>query len=367
MVALSPSRPALLLRLLAISLIICPSLALAGLRRKEELAASSASGVDTKVAAVTAGFTPAADSFATPLKPPLPRSLYHEGEDVTLCWKTTVATSETVMLSECPGGMYIEWLVVPPTDMESGITYKATYKFHIPTSLEVEAQPTGDTGDGDVDIIHSNVHSCLKTAGFCTPFIANQPGLSTHSPAKKADLFFFDGERMATFENDVVLAAGLYTVIAHGRVFVEGGSVKYDVARALDRQVVEQDSDVLDGSAGNEGMREKKGFFEKNAIFVGLTAGLLSIVTTVILYKMRSDSLKLQNEAARQQMAMAAEQKELSKNIQHKMLSLADSGQLKSHLGSPDNGRRDSSVIKEEMERLQSELEKRKQIKQETA
>ena len=29
------------------------------------------------------------------------------------------------------------------------------------------------------DIPHANIHSCLRTVGFCTPFVSNTPGLST--------------------------------------------------------------------------------------------------------------------------------------------------------------------------------------------
>lgn len=103
---------------------------------------------------------------------------------------------------------------------------------------------TASESDGVAyDVPHSNLHSCSQYVGFCTPLIADTPGVATHTAALKDDLRA-DAARGPTWANvsfsgELVLEAGVYTVIAHVRFFtIEGGaSVKYDAAMGIVRTV----------------------------------------------------------------------------------------------------------------------------------
>ena len=74
---------------------------------------------------------------------------------------------------------------------------------------------------------HVNFHSCVRAVGFCTPFVSNQPGLSTHTAAQTGE---FEGEQIS-FNQTLSLGTGDYTVIAHARWFDESG-LKHDMSRA---------------------------------------------------------------------------------------------------------------------------------------
>lgn len=91
------------------------------------------------------------------------------------------------------------------------------------------------TSSGVVEISHGNLHACVSRIGFCTPFVANTPELSTHSPALTGNLSSVPGEthEEIVFNSSVVYDEGTYTVIAHGRVYTNNNAYKYDIARAI--------------------------------------------------------------------------------------------------------------------------------------
>ena len=148
-------------------------------------------------------------------------SAYDLGEDVTLCWVSNTTTSTTER-EECSDAyMQFANLAELPATMNSGQEYTVTYSAHVPAGRD----PAGP-------IPHANVHSCLRDVGFCTPFVANQPGLATHSAALQSTL----SQGTASFTSAVRLDPGQYTVIIHGRWF-DGSGLKHDMARATIRDV----------------------------------------------------------------------------------------------------------------------------------
>ena len=78
------------------------------------------------------------------------------------------------------------------------------------------------------EITHFNLHSCFADVGLCTPFVENTPGLSTHNPVLTGTL---DADGDATFEQDLILDEGLFTVIAHAR-WIDSSGLQRDMARA---------------------------------------------------------------------------------------------------------------------------------------
>ena len=135
----------------------------------------------------------------------------------------------------------IGFIIPPPDEMTDSVEYDVSWYAAIRTSEFNLTQYAVETVVWDVP--HSNLHSCLAEVGFCTPFVSNTPGLSTHSPAL-VDNFQPDQSRgetwmNLTFRETLQLDAASYTIIAHARYFtIEAGAlVKYDMAQAVVRRV----------------------------------------------------------------------------------------------------------------------------------
>jgi len=156
------------------------------------------------------------------LLPALLVSSYDLGEDVTLCWVTPVNGSAA--REDCSGAEVI-YEVPPPADMMQGSTYEVRYQMVVPSTRS----PTGT-------IPHANIHSCDRNVGFCTPFVANTPGLSTHSAALQGTLTSHGTDETTTFASQVLLDAGQYTIIAHCRWYDTNGA-QHNMARAVMRDV----------------------------------------------------------------------------------------------------------------------------------
>jgi hypothetical protein len=148
---------------------------------------------------------------------------YDVGEDVTLCWATVNATMEALR-EDCSGAkMTIDNLdELPPTQLAADTPYEVRYTMEVPSMRSPEAL-----------IPHANIHSCVRTVGFCSPFVSDTPGLATHTEAN-------EGEELksgrASFLSTVVLGEGQYTIIVHARWFDTLG-VQHDMARAIFRDV----------------------------------------------------------------------------------------------------------------------------------
>ena len=158
--------------------------------------------------------------------------------DCTVCWRTTYsAPADGVGVTQmfpCPAALKSAWVVSPPERMVHMQEYRVSY------SLTVDPNEYTVVHQGS-HVPHSNIHSCITETGACTPFVANTPGLSTHTQAQKGSL---DSAGQITFSTDVELVAGRYTVIAHSRFFVNNSldaslpKTKYDLAIGTSRTVV---------------------------------------------------------------------------------------------------------------------------------
>jgi hypothetical protein len=82
----------------------------------------------------------------------------------------------------------------------------------------------------------------LKNVGICTPFVANTPGLSTHSSELKGNFTkgtgADDDKFFVSFTSVFSLPADTYTIIGHSRVYMKSATdptlvYKFDVANAL--------------------------------------------------------------------------------------------------------------------------------------
>ena len=161
-------------------------------------------------------------------------SAYELGEDVPICWETNTVTEVRTQLDACPDGLFIEFIKELPEIVYEGKTYESSFKLTVDPTKGYVVEKQANSADVLVDIPHANIHSCLAKIGFCTPFVGNTPGLSTHTTALNGD---FASGGVTTFTNEVSLTADGYTIIAHGRVFVAGGATKYDLAAAYRRIV----------------------------------------------------------------------------------------------------------------------------------
>ena len=191
-----------------------------------------------------------------------------------------MATGESEQLPYCPPGLNMEFQQpLLPEQVRAHEENIAKYRFTIPPSFAVHKQEKNGLHH---DIPHANIHSCFSNIGFCTPFVKNTPGLSTHTSAQVGNFTaigaqvkqpimpyyiehtntkyllqiwalamwskwvnYLDHIFILQFTSEVILDEGLYTVIAHGRVFIDDGAIKYDIARALKLEVLPAITDVV--------------------------------------------------------------------------------------------------------------------------
>ena len=143
---------------------------------------------------------------------------YLEGayEDCTVCWSTVYSSTEDTTgersIAECPASIRVTWDALPPEEMFEGASYPVQYSIKIAPAL----QNVTLASDKTTTIAHANIHSCVASAGACTPFIANTPGLSTHTAELRGD---FDATGKAIFESDMTLSPEMYTIIGHVRFY----------------------------------------------------------------------------------------------------------------------------------------------------
>jgi hypothetical protein len=115
-----------------------------------------------------------------------------------------------------------------------------------PCTTEIYNEFSSSFVQGFHDIPHANIHSCIASRGACTPFVANTPGLATHTAAQTAN---FSQTGLVTFDTKVKLPKGQYKIIAHIRFFTEAitagiPSTKWDVAIGTAREIVEDGGGV---------------------------------------------------------------------------------------------------------------------------
>jgi hypothetical protein len=82
----------------------------------------------------------------------------------------------TTRLSACPQSVQLEFLTRPPNPMYAMQDYPTDYLFAMNVSLLNHVADNTTLTDW-WDVPHANIHSCFATVGFCTPFVANTPGL----------------------------------------------------------------------------------------------------------------------------------------------------------------------------------------------
>ena len=180
--------------------------------------------------------------------------------DCAVCWRTTYrdAADKTgvTRMGECPAGLELVWTKPLPARMNAMVQYVAGY------SLALNTTKFGHLPQGDNDIPHANIHSCIASRGACTPFVSNSPGLATHTEAKIADFEYSGDQGFVEFSSDVQLTEEQYTIIAHVRFFARDlddpskPNIKYDVAVGVSRLVeapvvaVSSDSWISTGVAG---------------------------------------------------------------------------------------------------------------------
>eukprot|EP00277_Geminigera_cryophila_P005413 CAMPEP_0179432666 /NCGR_PEP_ID=MMETSP0799-20121207/17231_1 /TAXON_ID=46947 /ORGANISM="Geminigera cryophila, Strain CCMP2564" /LENGTH=563 /DNA_ID=CAMNT_0021210175 /DNA_START=215 /DNA_END=1906 /DNA_ORIENTATION=+ len=155
-----------------------------------------------------------------------------------VCWKTIYMDLDdkvgVTKMEECPEGITETWTSPLPEKMHAMEKYVAGY------TLVLDTKKFRHVPQGDHDIPHANIHSCIASRGACTPFVSNSPGLATHTEEVLGD---FDSKGSITFESNVQLTEEQYTIIAHIRFYVKADNAtqpnsKYDVAIGISRSVV---------------------------------------------------------------------------------------------------------------------------------
>jgi len=194
-----------------------------------------------------------------------------------VCWKTTYAAADdstgVTKMSECDDAkVKVSWVTSPPDKMFELTDYPVKWMVSTP-GFNVSQN----------DVPHANVHSCIANRGACTPFVANSPGLATHTSALTSTLEEDDaGIRMSYFETTVNLKNDQYTIIAHTRIHVnEDGQPKpprYDIAIGLSRTVTLEDVTSSTGSI----------------ITAAVAGGCLFIIIMSVIWAARSGKISLE-------------------------------------------------------------------------
>ena len=71
-----------------------------------------------------------------------------------------------------------------------------------------------------IDIVHADLHACVKMVGACTPFTSLAPDRAMKSRTQSRSL---DNSGSATFyQSSVTFPEGYYTIIAHARFYLPG-------------------------------------------------------------------------------------------------------------------------------------------------
>ena len=121
------------------------------------------------------------------------------------------------MLLAVPDGIRLS-LTVPDT-VYAGEPTPAIVEFKLKASLAVDiiAQQS------NYMLPHINIHSCFASIGACTPFIKNNPELSTHTPAVSRNLttsVTSSGDWTLTESIEITLDEGSYMIIGHSPVCI---------------------------------------------------------------------------------------------------------------------------------------------------
>jgi len=199
--------------------------------------------------------------------------LMDANSECAVCWKTTYTDTEdktgVTTMTECPDGIQETWTKPLPENMFAMTEYKVEYQ------LKLDRDRFGHTPQGDHDIPHANIHSCIASRGACTPFVSNSPGLATHTEEQIGD---FSDDETVSFVSKVQLTEEQYTIIAHVRFFAapEDSSrpkVKWDVAIGVSRQVMAQVAEVSADSWISTGVAGGMLLLVMSALFIAIRKG----------------------------------------------------------------------------------------------
>jgi hypothetical protein len=197
-----------------------------------------------------------------------------------VCWRTAYSGPEdktgVTTMAECPEGIAVSWQTDVPQEMFAGSVYPVTYRL----TVDEAKFPVYKKGKEERrnHVPHANIHSCIASRGACTPFVANSPGLATHTPAAVGDL---TTGGVVDFTSDIKLTEEVYTIIAHVRFYTDNDKdvtlphVKYDVAIGVSREVLPQVVEVSTDSY----------------ITTGAIGGILLVVLLAIGWAARSGKL----------------------------------------------------------------------------
>ena len=221
------------------------------------------------------------------------------------------------------------------------VEYPLVYTFAIPVVFDVDR----GRGRKERDIPHTNVHSCLMSTGFCTPFVEDTPGISTQTTGMTGDFTESGTERSASFEAIVELLEGYYTIIVHATVLTDNGDTQYDMAKGMKRSVL---------ISNGEPKKPEKSYVRIGSVLVGVGAACAFIISIIIsLYRRRARAAKLQDMHKEQTQAIAL------------LTATAGAAITANSSVGGGAGRRDTVQLERDLEQLQEEVVKRKIAKKE--
>mmetsp|Transcript_21268 Transcript_21268/g.49295 ORF Transcript_21268/g.49295 Transcript_21268/m.49295 type:complete len:570 (+) Transcript_21268:217-1926(+) len=172
--------------------------------------------------------------------------------ECSVCWFTVYGSADDTVgvtkMKPCPPEIKVTWDTPLPEEMTEFVDYEAKYKLSVSDQAKYPIIKKQDKKSGSMNHVpHANIHSCIASRGACTPFVANSPGLATHTPAVMGNVAA-DGTQV--FSSDVQLTRDQYTIIAHVRFFTPNEEdpslpdTKVDAAIGVSREVLQQVAEV---------------------------------------------------------------------------------------------------------------------------
>lgn len=147
-------------------------------------------------------------------------SSYADGGPDMACWKAKLMVPCDSIFPEVD--ISVDWSSLENTRLVEGDLISIPSHMVIPDTINLTTTEFKDHGFG---IDHTNLHACKVSGGFCSPFVAESPGLVTHSPALRGNAGAHNPVKF-----DLQLEPGDWTFITHYRFFVDE-NIRCDFAK----------------------------------------------------------------------------------------------------------------------------------------
>uniref|UniRef100_A0A7S3YFC9 Transmembrane protein n=1 Tax=Lotharella globosa TaxID=91324 RepID=A0A7S3YFC9_9EUKA len=214
--------------------------------------------------------------------------------ECALCWITL--PGQVPILRRCPEGLILaQWITPPPRKLVENQQYQIEYSLAVSSEVSSYIIPASGGRGSLREVWHANLHSCVRSRGACTPFVSDNPGLSTHSRSTASNLSTTSTESFetATFSEQLALPEESYVIIAHLRVTSSMNIFDNTTYTACSASSPEQCA-VYDIAIGKGADVEKKPInisYENAYTYLAAVVTVLLVVTSSFVWALYTNKL----------------------------------------------------------------------------